>query len=272
MQNPPNSETRKIVLRIEGLYKSFRAKPILSGIDLSLFEGEALGLMGPSGSGKSTLLRIIDLLEPFESGSIRYFDSTHLDVAEGQAKINSSSTDGKSRKERFRLLRQNMGFVFQNLNLWEDRTLMDNLVLAPRVVLGESLESCRERASVLCNRYGLHEKRDEWVWKLSVGQRQRVAIMRALMMKPKLMLLDEITSALDPILILDIMDAIRQLRHDGISFILVTHHVEFACTLCDRIAFLQDGQLIQTGTPDALRASNSDPRIQAFLETVRATS
>ncbi len=149
---------------------------------------------------------------------------------------------------------------------------MDNLVLAPTVVLNEPMETARDRASVLCDKFAMESKRDARVWELSGGQRQRVAIMRALMMRPKLMLLDEITSALDPMLVLDVMEAIRNLRADGMSFILVTHHVEFACSICHRIMFLQDGKIVQIGTPDELRSPRADSRVRKFCEMIRSTS
>jgi ABC-type polar amino acid transport system ATPase subunit len=262
----------QLILDINGLIKSFGQHVVLRDVSFRLTKGEALGIIGPSGSGKSTLLRIIDLLDIFEQGSIQYFESILLNVNAGEALVKRNGLVDDDRSRLFRELRRRMGVVSQGLNLWEDRTVLENITLAPLVVLREPHDSVIERAEALCHKFGLSLKINSRIWQLSGGQKQRVAIIRALMMKPELMLLDEITSALDPLLVLDVMEAIRSLRSEGISLILVTHHIEFACSLCDRILFLQDGEVVQIGTPAQLRDESADPRVLAFLETIRAAS
>jgi ABC-type polar amino acid transport system ATPase subunit len=261
---------RKLVLSVRNLHKSFGANDVLRGIAFDLAAGEALGVVGRSGSGKSTLLRSIDMLEAFDAGTIEYFGSIRVAVQYGRATVTSMSELDIERADAFRQIRRSIGLVFQTLNLWENRTVLDNMVLAPIVVLGEDAEKCRHEARELCGRFGLRDKLEARIWQLSGGQKQRVAIMRALMMKPGLLLLDEITSALDPMLVVDVMEAIRTLRQEGMSFILVTHHVEFACSVCDRLMFIEDGEVVQLGTPEEFKSESVDPRVKAFWQILRA--
>jgi len=260
------------VIAVSDLKKSYDSLRVLNGITFTLRAGEALGVIGPSGSGKSTLLKSIDILEAFDSGTISYFGATTVAVTEGAVQVTTAGKVRENNGEAFRELRQKIGFVFQGLNLWEDRTVLENLVLAPTIVLRRDPAECRAEARELAQRFGLRERLGARAWQLSGGQKQRVAIMRALMMKPRLLLLDEVTTALDPILVLDVMAAIRQLREEGIAFILVTHHVEFACSVCDRLMFIQDGEVVQLGEPDEFRKETVDPRVKAFWGMLRAAA
>ena len=266
------SQEANIVLSVEGVTKAYDSVPALDGITFQLRQGEALGVIGPSGSGKSTLLKAIDLLVPIQSGTITYFGATRIAVQGAQIEVWRGAQIVSNRSIIFQEIRQQLGFVFQHLNLWEDVTVLENLTLAPKVVLKESAIQAKERAIELCDRFGLAERLQSRVWQLSGGQKQRVAIMRALMMRPRLLLLDEVTSALDPVLVVDVMEAIRSLRKEGIAFILVTHHVEFACSLCDRIMFLQDGKVVQLGDPAELKRESADPRVRDFLRLVRTAA
>jgi len=267
-----NTVSNSMVLEASGLCKRYDGKDILHDVSFSLSLGEALGVIGPSGAGKSTLLRLMHLLEPFHSGIIRYFGTITVSVQGEEATITGIEANTGPRSEVFRSIRQKIGLVFQNLNLWDDRTVMDNLTLAPRIVLGESVDATRQRALDLCRRFSIENKAESRVWQLSGGQKQRVAIVRALMMRPQVMLLDEITSALDPGLVLDVMDAIRELRSNGMSFMLVTHHLEFASSVCDRIMYLEAGRLVQIGPPSELRADTADPRVRRFWDIIRSAT
>jgi ABC-type polar amino acid transport system ATPase subunit len=261
-----------IILKLDGLKKSYGKRTVLDGVSFTLSAGECIGVIGPSGAGKSTLLKMIDILDGFTAGNINYFDSIHVSVSDGTATVSERNERSPDHAETFRKIRQSIGFVFQNLNLWEDRTVIENLILAPTIILKEHHQSAYDRASELCRKFSIEDKIDSRVWQLSGGQKQRVAIIRALMMRPRLMLLDEITSALDPGLVVDVMGAIRTLRNEGIAFILVTHHIEFAYSICHRIVFLEDGKLVQIGTPQELNAPTADPRVKKFCELIRAIS
>lgn len=266
--------TAQPVLRVDGIWKSFGQTPVLRGIALSLHEKEILGVIGPSGGGKTTLLRCLDLLETIDQGRIDYHGQHNLSVAaNGVLGLKASDAGGENRPitdDTINALRRDIGFVFQGFNLWEERTVLGNLVLAPTVVLGLSREAAEARAHQLCEEFGLEDKVNARVWQLSGGQRQRVAIIRALMMRPKVVLLDEITSALDPVLTVEVMQAIRQLRDEGLTMIIVTHHIEFASSLCDRILFLSQGQAVQIDTPENLRKSPATDEVKQFLDILRA--
>ena len=265
----PGSE----VLRIQGVGKRFGDTQVLQGISFVLREREILGVIGPSGSGKTTLLRCINLLERIDEGQIEYLGPhklivTPTDVATTKKK--SGLKPYSSIRTSVDLLRQDIGFVFQGFNLWEERTVLGNLILAPTVVLKQPTREAEARARKLCQQFGLEEKIAANVWQLSGGQRQRVAIIRALMMQPKVMLLDEITSALDPVLTVEVMQAIKQLRDQGLTMMIVTHHIEFASSVCDRIMFLSDGKITQLGSPETLRTTPANERVKQFLAILRA--
>lgn len=262
-----------IILRVENIYKAFNNQTVLDGISFSLKNKEILGIIGPSGGGKTTLLKCIDLLEIVDKGEIEYFGSINLKVDSNRKKTVrdlNSKIDYPFNENSFNILRRNMGFVFQGFNLWEERTVIDNLILAPRVVLKKSKQEAKSEALQLSIQFGLKDKLKSKGWELSGGQKQRVAIMRALMMGPKLVLLDEITSALDPVLTVEVMQAIRQLRDRGLAMIVVTHHIEFATSLCDRLLFLSMGQIIQLDTPEKLRNFPATDEVKSFLKTLQS--
>jgi polar amino acid transport system ATP-binding protein len=265
--SPHNGE----VFRVEGIYKSFGKVGVLRGISFVLREKEILGVIGPSGGGKTTLLKCLDFLEKIDSGSIEYLGGLKL-CAEGQGVTVVSNSGGGARPfsdDVVSPLRRDIGFVFQGFNLWEERTVLENLILAPTVVLEQNRCVAEGKARELCEQFGLADKITSHAWQLSGGQRQRVAIIRALMMEPKVVLLDEITSALDPVLTVEVMEAILKLRQKGLTMIIVTHHIEFASTLCDRIMFLSEGKNIQLDTPGNLRARPATDEVRRFLEILR---
>jgi ABC-type polar amino acid transport system ATPase subunit len=246
----------EIAVSVRSVAKSFGALVALHDVSLDIRRGEILGVIGPSGGGKSTLLRCLDGLEQPNSGSIEYF-------LDGQTRIDSTSAlTSPSLTE----LRRLVGFVFQGLNLWEDRSVLENLALAPRLVTRSPRGEIEDRARTLCRRFGLEAKLHARTWELSGGEQQRAAIIRALMMRPRLVLLDEVTSALDPVLTVDVMNAIRQLRDEGLTLVVVTHHIEFASQLCDRILFLAAGRVVQLAAPSALRASPANAEVSRFLD------
>jgi ABC-type polar amino acid transport system ATPase subunit len=262
------------VLRVHGVGKRFGDTQVLRGVSFVLREREILGVIGPSGSGKTTLLRCINLLEGIDEGQIEYLGPHKLIVTPTDVATTAKKVSGlkpySSIRTSVNLLRQDIGFVFQGFNLWEERTVLGNLILAPTVVLKQPTREAEARARKLCQQFGLEEKMGANVWQLSGGQRQRVAIIRALMMQPKVMLLDEITSALDPVLTVEVMQAIKQLREQGLTMMIVTHHIEFASSVCDRIMFLSDGKITQLGSPESLRSSPANERVRQFLAILRA--
>jgi len=260
------------ILSVHEVWKRFGQVEVLRGVSFGLRQGEILGVIGPSGGGKTTLLRCLDLLETLDGGQINYRGSHNLMVVSDDARglRSDSGTDkGPLSEDGTNALRKDIGFVFQGFNLWEERTVLGNLVLAPMVVLAQPRGAAEERARELCRQFGLGDKIEAKVTQLSGGQRQRVAIIRALMMEPKIMLLDEVTSALDPVLTVEVMQAIRQLREKGLTMIVVTHHLEFASSLCDRIMFLSRGEAVQIDTPENLRSAPASPEVKQFLEVLR---
>jgi len=261
------------LLRVDDIWKAFGDTPVLKGVSFTLREKEILGIIGSSGSGKTTLLKCLDLLETIDKGLIEYYGPHKLSVTANGATGLRNCADGDTKpmlEDAVNALRKDIGFVFQGFNLWEERTVLGNLILAPMVVQGQPREVAENRAHELCRQFGIENKVEARVWQLSGGQRQRVAIMRALMMEPKLMLLDEITSALDPVLTVEVMQAIRQLRERGLTMIIVTHHIEFASSLCDRIMFLSQGRAVQIDTPENLRRSPATDEVKMFLDILRA--
>jgi len=238
-------------LRVEGLHKAFDRLHVLRGIDLSVAEHEVVCLIGSSGSGKSTLLRCINLLEPIDAGRI---------WIEG-VEITAPGVDVDR-------VRRRIGIVFQAFNLFPHMSVLRNVTLAPRKVLGLSREEAEARASELLERFGLAEKRAEYPDRLSGGQQQRAAIIRALAMRPDLLLLDEITSALDPELVAEVLDVIRELAAEGMTMVIATHEMGFARDVADRVCFIDEGVILEQGPPSELLARPREPRTQRFLQSI----
>ena len=238
-------------LRVEGLRKSFGANEVLRGIDLTVASHEVIGLIGASGSGKSTLLRCVNLLERIDAGAI-YLDG-QLITGPG---VNEN------------LVRQHIGIVFQSFNLFPHMTVERNVTLAPMKVLGLSRAEAAEQSKVLLDRFGLLEKRADYPDRLSGGQQQRVAIVRALAMRPQLLLLDEVTSALDPELVSEVLDVIRELAEGGMTMLIATHEMGFARDIASRVCFLADGQIVEQGPPALLFSQPSDERTRRFLRRI----
>jgi polar amino acid transport system ATP-binding protein len=239
------------VVRVEGLHKSFGDLEVLKGIDLVVAEHEVVCLIGASGSGKSTLLRCVNLLEPIESGRV---------VVEGE--------EITARGVKVDVIRRRIGIVFQAYNLFPHMSVVDNITLAPRKVLRTDKSEARAQAIALLQRFGLEEKADQYPDRLSGGQQQRVAIVRALAMKPDLLLLDEITSALDPELVAEVLDVIRELAEAGMTMIIATHEMGFARDIADRVCFLDQGRLLEEGPPAEIFGHPQEARTRQFLDRV----
>jgi len=240
-------------LRVSNLHKSFGRLEVLHGVDLAVEQHEVIALIGSSGSGKSTLLRCIDLLEPIDAGLIEVF---------GQ-----DITAPGVHPDR---VRRRIGIVFQAFNLFPHMSVLDNVTLAPRKVLGTASAIAVEQADALLERFGLIEKRNDFPDRLSGGQQQRVAIVRALAMRPDLLLLDEITSALDPELVGEVLSLVRELAVAGMTMILATHEMGFAREVASRVGFLDGGRILEMSRPADLFGDPKEPRTQQFLARVTA--
>jgi polar amino acid transport system ATP-binding protein len=238
-------------VRIEGLHKSFDELEVLKGIDLSVAEHEVICLIGASGSGKSTMLRCINLLEPIDAGRITVL---------GQ-EITAQGVDVNE-------IRRQIGIVFQSFNLFPHMTVMRNVTLAPIKVLDLSVADAESRAHELLDRFGLGDKADEYPDRLSGGQQQRVAIVRALAMQPDIMLLDEVTSALDPELVAEVLDVIRELAAGGMTMLIATHEMGFARDIASRVCFLDDGVILEQGPPQQLFNDPKEERTRRFLQRI----
>ena len=238
-------------LQIVDVVKSFGATRVLNGISLDVADSEVICLIGASGSGKSTLLRCINLLEPIDEGAI------HLDGED----ISEPGRDPDP-------IRRRIGMVFQSFNLFPHMTVIDNVTLAPRKVLGHDKAAARAAAVSLLERLGLGDRADDYPDRLSGGQRQRVAIARSLAMHPEVMLLDEITSALDPELVGEVLDVVRDLKAEGMTMLLATHEMGFAREIADRVCFLHEGQILEAAPPEELFESPVEDRTRQFLQRV----
>ena len=238
-------------LSLRGVTKSFGSQAVLRGIDLDVAEGEMICLIGASGSGKSTLLRCINQLEPVDDGNV-WLDGS--DISEPGLDLGP--------------IRRRIGIVFQSFNLFPHMTAMDNVLLAPRRILAEEDESLRLRAEEGFIRFGLAPHKDKYPDQLSGGQQQRVAVIRALTMRPEIMLFDEITSALDPELVGEVLDVLRQLRSEGMTMILATHEMGFARELADRVCFIDGGMIVEEGPPKVLFNKPQVARTQEFLRSI----
>ena len=236
------------VVRLDGVHKSFGDNEVLKGIDLSVASGEVLTIIGPSGSGKSTLLRCVNLLEPLKAGRIFF---------EGE-EITRKGVDVSA-------VRTRIGMVFQQFNLFPHLTVMDNLTLATRRIRKRPKAEAEERGRELLARVGLSEKADQHPHQLSGGQQQRVAIARALMMEPHVMLFDEVTSALDPELVGEVLIVMRDLAREGMTMLVVTHEMQFAREVGDRVVFMDEGRIIEEGVPADVLDRPRQERTQRFL-------
>ncbi len=233
------------------VHKSFGKLEVLKGIDLSVEEHEVICLIGASGSGKSTLLRCINLLERINSGSIEV----------GGQEITAPNVDVNQ-------VRRGIGIVFQSFNLFPHMSVISNVTLAPRKVMKMSRKQAEAEAEELLGRFGLADKRDEYPDRLSGGQQQRVAIVRALATHPQLMLLDEVTSALDPELVAEVLNVIRELAAGGMTMLIATHEMGFARDIAHRVCFLDEGVLLEQGPPEQIFSSPREERTQQFLQRI----
>jgi polar amino acid transport system ATP-binding protein len=238
-------------VKLEGVHKSFGRNEVLRGIDLTVDEHEVVCLIGASGSGKSTLLRCVNLLEPVDAGRI----------VVGGTELTARGVDVNR-------VRREIGIVFQSYNLFPHMTVLRNVTLGPRKALGLSRAEAEARADELLARFGLSDKRDAYPDSLSGGQQQRVAIVRALALRPKLMLLDEITSALDPELVAEVLNVVRELAAGGMTMLIATHEMAFARDIADRVCFLDAGAILEDGPPERIFSSPAQPRTQQFLARI----
>jgi polar amino acid transport system ATP-binding protein len=241
------------LLRVENVYKAYGQNLVLRNIDLDVHEHEVICLIGASGCGKSTLLRCINLLEGINAGRIL---------------INGDDITAESVNAN--LIRRRIGIVFQSFNLFPHMSVIDNITLAPRKVLRIGKAQARDEAMTLLTRFGLGDKANEYPDRLSGGQQQRVAVVRALALRPELMLLDEITSALDPEMVGEVLEIIRELKGLGMTMILATHQMGFANQIADRVAFLDQGAILEEGPPSKIFGAPENPRTRQFLQRILA--
>ena len=250
MSSDPDAE-RPIKLELADVVKSFGTTTVLDRINLQVTDGEVITLIGASGSGKSTLLRCVNLLEPVDDGAV-IFDG--VDIAEPGLDPDP--------------IRRRIGMVFQSFNLFPHMSVTDNVAIGPRKVLGVPKAVARENALAMLTRLGLAARADAYPDQLSGGQQQRVAIARSLAMNPEVMLLDEITSALDPELVGEVLDVVRELKRDGMTMLIATHEMAFAKEISDRVCFLHQGQILEEGPPAQIFGAPREPRTQEFLQRV----
>jgi polar amino acid transport system ATP-binding protein len=247
------------MLSLQGVCKRFGKLEVLRGVDLEVKKGEVVCVLGPSGSGKSTLLRCVNLLEPPEEGDI------HL-----EERSICKGPDSGSGEQSWELdfVRQRVGIVFQQFNLFPHKTAMQNVTLAQERVLGRSPREARAKATELLERVGLGDKLNEYPERLSGGQQQRVAIARALAMDPHVMLFDEVTSALDPELVKEVLDVMRELAEEGMTMMVVTHEIGFAREVADRVVFMDGGVIVEEGPPSQVLDEPREERTRRFLGLV----
>ena len=248
-------------LEIKGVHKAFGAHEVLKGVDLTVRAGEVTVILGPSGSGKSTLLRVINHLEPAERGVV---------LVDGELigyRLDGTTLHRLSEKQILKQ-RSAIGFVFQNFNLFAHRTVLQNVVEAPVSAQGRPRREVEEEARELLAQVGLSDKLHAYPRQLSGGQQQRVAIARALALDPKILLFDEPTSALDPELVNEVLDVIRELAKSGTTLIIVTHEMGFARDVADTVVFMDEGQIVEQGSPEQIFANPQEPRTRSFFSKV----
>jgi polar amino acid transport system ATP-binding protein len=254
MESPGNGGA---MLSLHGVCKRFGNLEVLRGVDLTIEKGEVVCILGPSGSGKSTLLRCVNLLEPPEEGDI------HLE----ERSICRGAGKGEQSWE-LDFVRQRVGIVFQQFNLFPHKTALQNVTMAQEKVLDRPAAEAREKGTKLLERVGLGDKLSEYPERLSGGQQQRVAIARALAMDPHVMLFDEVTSALDPELVKEVLDVMRELAEEGMTMIVVTHEIGFAREVADRVVFMDGGVVVEEGKPADVLESPREERTKQFLGLV----
>ncbi len=237
------------LIEFQGFNKFFGDQQVLKGIDLSVQSGEVVVILGPSGCSKSTLLRCLNGLEVAHSGSLRFAGKELLD----------NSTD-------WRQVRQDVGMVFQSYHLFPHMSVLDNILLGPLKVQKRDPREAREQAEKLLDRVGLADKRDAFPRQLSGGQQQRIAIVRSLCMNPQVMLFDEVTAALDPEMVKEVLEVIQGLARDGMTLLIVTHEMAFARAVADRVVFMEAGRILEHNTPEAFFTNPQTARAQQFLE------
>ncbi|TCK97845.1 amino acid ABC transporter ATP-binding protein (PAAT family) [Natranaerovirga hydrolytica] len=244
-------ETTKKMVQMENIHKSFGKLKVLKGVNLTVHEGEVVVIIGPSGSGKSTLLRCINFLERSQKGKIYIND---ILVEKKEKAIND--------------MRQNVGMVFQHFNLFPHMTVLDNVIEGPIQVKKIPRDEAIQTAEGILDKVGLVDKKDQYPAMLSGGQKQRVAIARALEMNPNVMLFDEPTSALDPELVGDVLAVMKDLAHEGMTMVVVTHEMGFAREVADRVIFMDEGVIVEEGTPEDIFDSPKEPRTKEFLSKI----
>ncbi len=247
------------MVKLRGVRKSFGQLEVLKGVDLDVQRGEVVCILGPSGSGKSTLLRCVNLLEPPEEGEI---------FLEGQDICKGPGSGTGEQSWNLDFVRQRVGMVFQQFNLFPHKTALENVTMAPEKVLGKSKQEARAMATALLERVGLGDRMTQYPERLSGGQQQRVAIARALAMEPHVMLFDEVTSALDPELVKEVLDTMRELASEGMTMLVVTHEMGFAKEVCDQVVFMDGGVIVEQGKPHQVLDSPKQERTRKFLGLV----
>ncbi|WP_290796349.1 amino acid ABC transporter ATP-binding protein [Halomonas sp.] len=262
----PATDSRPIrgepIVEARGISKSFGALEVLSDIDFRLSNSEVVCVIGPSGSGKSTLLRCLAFLEPYDHGSV-YIDGQLLGYEErGGMRV-------RARESRVDAVRAPVGMVFQHFHLWPHRTALENVTEALRLVNGLSRRQAEAEGMAMLERVGLAERAGHFPESLSGGQKQRVAIARALAMQPRVMFFDEPTSALDPELVGEVLDVMKRLAQDGMTMAIVTHEMGFAAKVADRVVFMDQGRIVESGAPETLFRHPKSDRLQQFLNTWR---
>ncbi|SMG57528.1 amino acid ABC transporter ATP-binding protein, PAAT family [Paenibacillus aquistagni] len=256
--------TGEPIVQYQGVTKTFGDLEVIKGIDLALYPGEKMALIGPSGSGKTTLGRMLMTLEEPTTGTI---------LIDGEPLWQMKTSSGKlvrANEKHLRRMRQKIGMVFQHFNLFPHLSVLRNVTLAPMSVLGLSKEEAYQRAVEMLTKVGLQDKLGEYPSRLSGGQKQRVAIARALVMQPKVMVFDEVTSALDPELVGEVLEVIKEIAIDSdMAMMLITHEMDFARDIADRVIFGAEGRIVEQGSPEAIFEQPESERLQSFLKRFR---
>ena len=274
-----NNENKEVIIEVENLKKDFGKLQVLKGITTKIYKNEVLSIIGSSGSGKSTFIRCLNLLEQPTGGKIIFEGKTIYDEENQEKAIKNkfirklikfvkSKKDTQLDEKELNDHRKKMGMVFQHFNVFPNMSVLDNITLGPITSKGVSKEEAEKEALELLEKVGLQDKANEYPKKLSGGQKQRLAIVRALAMKPDVVLFDEPTSALDPEMVKEVLDVIRKLANTGMTIIMVTHQMEFAKEISDRVFFMDGGVIYESGTPEEIFVNPKLPRTQEFLSKV----